>query len=64
MCEGFGIHVDGKFRKDPAPTIRGDTCPCGGRLELEYGFGDGYGFGCFDRCDTCFTVYNFHEDLG
>ena len=59
------MHIAGKTRTDQCPTANGDTCPtCGGRLELEYGFGDGYGLGSFMRCQNCLNVYNFMPDNG
>lgn len=58
MCEIQGnAIVCGKTTDKECP--KAEEC-CGNRLEGEYGICN-YGFGVFDRCMTCFTVYNFCE---
>ncbi len=64
MSEPFiDLHTCGKKTDDPAPTADRDCPDCKTELEPEYGFCD-HGLGAFDRCMTCYRVFNFKGDDG
>ena len=54
------IHMTGGTDPRKCPTAEGEKCNCGGELEPEYGCCC-YGVGSFMRCQTCYTVFNFHD---